>query len=110
MGHIALVKTAEVRQQFSPFGEVLVGTQHSAGKTAALHLAELVHQHVAGGADVALETAAATQHQRLAEGAAIAERGEMQLNGVHAVQGCGHGVRIVRQLQISCFQGVCGGV
>ena len=74
------------------------GSRNGTGKTTTLHLAELVHQHIPNRTNVACKATAAAQHQGLAEGTAIGERGEIQFNGLHAFQGRGHGVRIIRQL------------
>jgi len=93
--HIALVESAEVREQFSSLGDVLVGAQHGAGKTTALHLAELIDQHIAGGAYLACEPATAAQHQGLAESATIGEFREMQFNGLNVLQRLLQGVCVI---------------
>ena len=86
-------------EQFSPLGDVLVCAQNSTAKTAALHLAELVNQHVASGADVSGEAATTAQHQGLAEGAAVSEFGEMQFNGLNVLQCLLHRVCVIGQCQ-----------
>jgi len=95
-----------VRQQSLAFGQILVGAQHGAGKTATLHLAELVHQHIACRANIALKTAALAQHQRLAEGAPVGELREMQFYGLHAREVLQQGVGVVGQLYIGSPQSV----
>ncbi len=55
-------------------------------KAGALHLHQLVDQHVAGGADVALEAQAAAQQEGLAVGAAVGELREVQVDALDVVQ------------------------
>ena len=50
---IALVERGVALELALRVGQVLVGAQHGAGEARALHLHQLVDQHVAGGADVA---------------------------------------------------------
>ena len=64
----------------------LVITQHGGGKAAALHLCELVNQHIARGYYLALKAKAAAEQKGLAESAAIGEFGEVQLNAFNASQ------------------------
>ena len=96
MHRVALVEAFVVAQQALAVRRVLVGAQHGAGKTTALHLQQLVNQHVAVGADVTREAATA-QHKRLAEGAAIGELGKVQVNARHALKGYVVRVGIVGQ-------------
>ena len=72
-----------------------------------MHLLQLVHQHIAGGANIAFEAAAAAQHQGLAESAAIGEAGEVQFNGQHALQVLRQDISIIAQLQIGGLKLVC---
>src|SRR4029453_15027272 len=51
-----------------------------------LHVDQLVDQHLAGGADIAGKAQAGTQQEGLAEGAAVGEFGEMQVDALHAGQ------------------------
>ena len=83
-------------------GQVLVGAQHGHVKAAALHLHQLVDQHVAGGADLALEAQAAAQQEGLAEGAAIGEFREIQVDAVHAFERQLLRIGIVGQFE-QCF-------
>ena len=61
----------------------LVVTQHGAGKAAALHLCELVNQHIARGHNLAFKTQTAAEQKRLAKSSAIGEPGKVQLDGVN---------------------------
>ena len=87
---IALVGTDVVarisRQHSLCHIQRLVITQHSACKAAALHLCELVNQHIARGYYLALKAQAAAEQKCLAESAAIGEFGEVQLNAFNASQ------------------------
>jgi hypothetical protein len=58
----------------------LVGAHHGHVKAAALHLSQLIYQHVTGCANLALEFASSAQQKSLAVGAAVGELGEMQIN------------------------------
>ena len=49
-------------------GQALVRTQHGGIEAAALHLLQLVYQHVAGGTQLAFETESTTQQVGLAVG------------------------------------------
>jgi hypothetical protein len=60
--------------------------QHGHVKTGALHLHQLVDQHVARGAQFARKAQAAAQQKGLAVGAAIGEFGELQIDAGHAAQ------------------------
>ena len=72
--------------------ESLVGAQHGAIKTGALHLHQLVHQHVAGGADFTRKTQASAQQECLAESATVGELGKVQINARDTCKR--HGARI----------------
>lgn len=76
---IALVEGVVLRQQLLCVLDALVGAQHGLRETTALHLRQLVDQHVANGADFAGEAQAAAQQEGLAEGAAVGEGGKLQL-------------------------------
>ena len=65
---------------------VLVSTQHGFCKATALHLCELVDQHIAGGTDLTLEAEPAAQQKCLAESPAVAEFGEVQVNAFDLCQ------------------------
>jgi len=80
---VALVKRSEAVKLALRVGWVLVFTQDGGVKTTALHLHQLVNQHVAGGANFAFETETTTQQKCLTEGPAIAEFGEVQVNPVN---------------------------
>ncbi len=73
---------------------VLVGAQHRAAEAAALHLQQLVNQHIAQRADVARKAAPA-KDDGLAEGAAVAEFGEVQGNARQGLEVDRIGVRVV---------------
>ena len=105
---IALIKALVVGQQSLAVCGILVGTQHGAGKTAALHLQQLVDQHIAVGPDVALEATSA-QHERLTERSAIGEFGKVQINALHTIESHAVRIGIVGQLQDVCALGISGG-
>src|SRR6185369_2159874 len=63
------------------------------------HLHQLVDQHVAGRADIALETEPSAHQEILAEGASIAEFRKLQFNTFHTVERHGEWIGIVGQLQ-----------
>ena len=84
MHRVALIGTdikAGVSRQHT-LGDIerLVIAQYGSGKAAALHLCELVNQHVTRGHNIAFEAQAAADQKRLAESAAIGEFGKVQLN------------------------------
>ena len=56
---VALVEGRELGQQRLAVRQILVGAQHGLGEAAALHLHQLVDQHIAGGADDAGKAQAA---------------------------------------------------
>ena len=64
----------------------LVITQHGAGKATALHLGELVYQHIACSHNLAFKTQTAAEQKRLAKSTAIGEFWKVQLDGVYASQ------------------------
>ena len=64
----------------------LVIPQHGGGKTAALHLRQLVNQHIASSHNLALEAQTATQQKRLTESTAVGEFGEVEFNAFNAKQ------------------------
>ena len=82
----ANVKARISRQNTLRYIQRLVITQHGASEAAALHLRQLVNQHVAGGHDLAFEAQAATEQKRLAESASISEFGEVELNAFNIRQ------------------------
>ena len=55
-------------------------------KTTALHLSQLVNQHIARSNNFTLKFQAATEQKSLAESASISELGEVQLNAFNASQ------------------------
>jgi hypothetical protein len=99
LGQIGLVKRREMGQQLAAFVQVLVGTQNRAAETAALHLTQLVNQHIAHGTNIALKAATASQHQGLAESATIGEFGKLQHNRLYALKSLLQGVCIIPQCQ-----------
>jgi hypothetical protein len=99
LGGIALVKAGKVGQLTLCVGQVLVSAQHGGAETAALHLQQLVDQHITSGADFAGEVEPAAQQISLAESATVGEFGEIQLNAANAVQWHIAGVGIVRDLK-----------
>jgi len=74
----------------------LVGAQYGSRKPAALHLRQLVNQHVARSNDFALEPQAAAEQKRLAERAAIGEFWEGQRDGFNAGQASVTWISVVR--------------
>ena len=90
--------------------DVLVGAQHRHIKTGALHLHQLVNQHVAGRAELAGKTQPAAQQERLAVGAAVGELGEVQVDAVYAgkLQRAGvFGVGDFKDFSFACARLVC---
>ncbi len=86
----------------------LVSTQYGTGETAALHLRQLVYQHIARGPDLAFEAEAAAQQKRLAESATIGELREMQVNAGDARKRLLARVRIIGErdkLRVICAVG-----
>ena len=69
---------------------------------------QLVDQHIARGADFALEAEAAAQQEGLAEGAAVGELGEVQVDAVDAVKSDSQRIGVIRQLQECHFRPVAG--
>ena len=94
---IALVETGKLGQQLFSVGQVLVGTQHGLCEAGALHLQQLVDQHIPSGTDVAPEAQAAAQQEGLTERTAIAELGKVQIHTVNAIQVQLSGVGIICQ-------------
>ena len=64
----------------------LIIAQQGGGKTAALHLRQLVNQHIASSHDLTFEAQTATQQKRLTESTAVGEFGEVKFNAVNANQ------------------------
>ncbi len=71
--------------------------QHGHIKTGALHLHQLVDQHVTCGAQFARKAQTAAQQEGLAVGAAVSEFGELQVNAGHAAQIEGARIGVVGQ-------------
>jgi hypothetical protein len=92
---IALVKRRETLKLALCKVQVLVFAQYRYVKAAALHLNQLVNQHVAGSSQFALKTEAAAQQEGLAESPAIGELGKVQVNAQHAVKGEAAGINII---------------
>ena len=65
------------------------GCEHGAGEAAAVHVHQLVDQHIARGADVACKAVAPAQQQGLAVSAAVGEFGELQFHALHAFERAG---------------------
>ena len=86
-------------------GLVEVFTQHGRVKAAALHLHELVNQHIAGGAQLACKAQTAAQQKGLAVGAAIGEGWELQVDAGDAVQVERARVHVVGEFQDAGFAG-----
>ena len=88
MNSIALIRTRAITRISSEHAfsdrHVLIGAQHRDVKTAALHLRQLIHQHVASGADFTFEFETPPQQKRLAEGAAVSEFRKVQVDSVDA--------------------------
>ena len=76
-----------------------INAQHGRREAAAGHLLQLVGQHVTGGADLACEAEAAAQQEGLAEGAAVGELGELQVDAVDTGQRNGARIGIVREFK-----------
>ena len=87
---IALICTrieAGVRRQHAIcYIQRLVIAQHRCGEAAALHLRQLVNQHVAHSHNLAFKAEPAAEQKRLAESSAVGEFGEVQLNAFNADQ------------------------
>ena len=85
--HIALVERGKAlnlplgRIRTHPFG------QNSAGKTTAVHVDQLVNQHIARGADIALKAVAPAQQHGLGVGTAIGKFRKVQHHLLDALQG-----------------------
>ncbi len=86
LGHVALVEALEAVELALGIGHVQAFAQHGHVEAAAGHLHQLVDQHVAGGAQLARKLQAAAQQAGLAEGPAVGELGELQVNAVDARQ------------------------
>ena len=88
MNSIALIRTRAITRISSEHAfsdrHVLIGAQHRDVKTAALHLRQLIHQHVAGGADFSAEFKPPAQEKCLAESAAVSEFRKVQVDSVDA--------------------------
>src|SRR3989344_3888854 len=93
---VALVEAWEQFKLALGIGGIHPLGQHRAAKARALHLHELVDQHITRGADFASKATAA-QQKGLAERTAIGEVGEVQIHAFHAFQRQGCGVGIVGQ-------------
>ena len=65
---------------------ILVIAKHHASKTAALHLYQLVYQHITVRANITFITSTA-QDKCLAECTAIGEFGKVQVDVLHIVKG-----------------------
>jgi len=90
MNRIALIRThveTWIRSQHT-LGHIqwLVVSQHGGGKAAALHLGELVDQHVTRGHDLAFKFQAPAEEKRLAESATVGEFWEVKFNAFNASQ------------------------
>ena len=85
LNHIGLVKLGVTIQLALSGCQILIRPQLSHVKTAACHLLQLVHQHVARGADFACKTGAFAQHHSLGESAAVGEFGEVQIDALDTV-------------------------
>jgi hypothetical protein len=99
MEGVALVEAMEMAQQLAAQCQVLRVGQDRAAETAARHLLQLVHPHIAAGADVAAEAMAAAQQPGLAERAAVGEFGKVQLDALHLLHIDGMQIGIVGQAQ-----------
>src|SRR2546427_350220 len=95
MDGITLVEAVEAVQLALGVGDVHAFAQHGHVEAAALHLHQLVDQHVAGGADFALEAQALAQQAGLAEGAAIGELGKVEVDALHAGQIQREGIGVI---------------
>ena len=104
---IALVESAKALKL--ALGSTGIDTfgQHGAAEAAALHVYQLVDEHVARGADVARKAVAAAQQHRLGVGAPVGEFGEVQLHPFHAFQ-CTAGHQCVDVGIVGNLQGFFG--
>ena len=84
-----------MRQKFFAMLGILVVAQYHACKTAALHLYQLVDQHITVGADISFITSA-TQDKRLAECSAIGELRKVQVDTLHIVESYRMRVCVIR--------------
>ena len=102
MNRIALVRThikaGVLCQHTLRNSQRLVVTQYCSSKAAALHLRELVNQHIASSHNLAFEPEPPAEQKCLAEGAAVSEFGEVQLDAFNPSQ-----VHVARIVRISNF-------
>jgi hypothetical protein len=101
---IALVKAVKLAQQLRSVLCILSFGQDRFGETGALHLQQLVDQHIARGANVARKSQAAAQQKGLAEGASVGELGEVQHHAGDVAQ-----IVLARIGIVGKVQGVCIG-
>jgi hypothetical protein len=92
---VALVKALVTVKLGLRKRQVLVFAQYSRIKSTALHLHQLVDEHIASGANFACKPQAAAQQKSLAEGAAIGELGEIQVDALNAFKAQRAGIDIV---------------
>ena len=95
MHRIALVEGFEAVKLGLRKRQVLVFAQHSRIKSTALHLHQLVDEHIARGTNLTCKPQAAAQQKSLAEGAAIGELGEIQVDALNAFKAQRAGIDIV---------------
>jgi hypothetical protein len=97
----ALVETVKAVELTLGGRRIDAFTQDGHIKTRALHLHELVDQHIAGGAQLALKAQSAPQQKGLAVSAAIGEFGEIQVDAANTLQVQRARINVVRYRQHS---------
>jgi hypothetical protein len=85
-----------------PVLDRLVGAQHRLGEAAALHLLQLVDQHIAGGPDLAIEAQPAPEQEGLAEGTAVGKTREVQFDHADTLQAAVRGSASLARRMRSC--------
>jgi hypothetical protein len=102
LGHhrIALVKRGVTVKLALCKVDVLVSAQHRNVKSAALHLHQLVDQHIARSAQFAFEAEPAAQQKGLAVRTAIGELGEVQVDAFNASQIQAAGIGVIREFKV----------
>src|SRR5260370_23826522 len=83
--HVTLVERRELLELTLGVSWIHAFFQYGAGEPGALHLDELVDQHIAGRSQIAFEAESSAQQIRLAVSTAVREKREMQLNALDSV-------------------------
>jgi hypothetical protein len=93
-----LVKRAVLAQQLFPVLGILICPKQGAAKPAALHLHQLVNEHIALGANIPLKPPT-PKNKCLAKSASVGELGKVKVNAGYAFKRQGLSVTIIGQGQ-----------